>query len=46
MSGWMKRHWRDLALIALLALLGLMWRDQMAGAWMDGAAARCALLPW
>lgn len=46
MRRWFVRHWRDLALIGLLMALGLVWRDQMTGAWMDGAAARCGLMPW
>jgi hypothetical protein len=46
MNRWFVRHWRDLALIALLMALGLAWRDQMTMAWMGGATARCALLPW
>jgi hypothetical protein len=43
---WLFRHWRDLALIVLLMVLGLAWRGQLSAAYLDGAAARCALLPW
>jgi len=46
MIGWAMRHWRDLALAALLIALGAMWRDELSAAYVRGAADGCGVLPW
>jgi len=46
MSGWLHKHWRDVALLALLGIIALTWWDEMRGAYLEGAAARCRWLPW
>jgi hypothetical protein len=45
MSKWFKRHWRDLAIVALFAIIALEWDDMLRDAYFRGAA-RCSWVPW
>jgi hypothetical protein len=46
MSGWLKRHWRDVAIVALFLVIALKWDEAVMDAYRDGLVARCRWLPW
>lgn len=45
MSGWLKRHWRDLAIVSLFLVIALKWDETIMAAYVRGAA-RCSWVPW
>ncbi len=46
MSRWLKRHWRDVAILALFLVIALKWDERVADAYREGLMARFRVLPW